>query len=91
MGPALKSLLQDLAEKSERTPEQTRLFEELALIAAASRPDDADSQFSALRGAIRSHLNVDSLAQFTRPDPSLRVTRPDPAAKVCPRCGQRIP
>ncbi len=84
LGPALTRLLHDLAANKERTPEQARLFEELALVAAAFNADNADRDFLALHKEIRSSLNIDKLTTFTRPDP-------DPAGyKVCTCCGQRI-
>jgi hypothetical protein len=89
LGPALTQLLHDLAaiEVDARTSAQRDLFKELALLAAASRPDEDDEQFTALRREIASRLKIDDFVPFS-------ITRPDPdratGVKVCTCCGQRI-
>jgi len=89
LGSALISLLQSLAEipADKRTKEQQALFEELALMYAASkipRPDIQHEQQIALHSQLRSQLKIEDLASFS-------IVRPKPkTTRNCSLCGQPL-
>jgi hypothetical protein len=88
LGSALTDLLRSLAEvpPNKRTPKQKALFEELALLCAASAALKGDAQHVALRAQLISRFKIEDLAPFS-------VTRPKPkgGARKCPCCGQPLP
>jgi hypothetical protein len=97
VGPALRELLWSLAETptAERSPEQQALFEELALLFAASARPEADQHGGRLHAELRSRLNIHDLrtAYITRPERRGGITRPEliGGSGKCPCCGQDLP
>ena len=88
LGSALSELLHSLAAipANERTPTQKALFEELALLCAASAAPNDDEQYAvALRKELRSRLQIENLE-------SSKLTRPKPKGKTgkCPFCGRPL-
>jgi len=87
VGPALRDLLWSLAETptAKRSPEQKALFEELALLFAASARPEADQQSGRLHTQLRSRLKIEDL-------PTAYYTRPESGGRgKCPCCGQDLP
>lgn len=100
VGPALRELLWSLAETptAERSPEQQALFEELALLFAASARPEADQHGGRLHAELRSRLNIHDLrtayiTRITRPERRGGITRPEGGggSGTCPCCGQDLP
>ena len=88
VGPALRDLLWSLAETptAKRSPEQKALFEELALLFAASARPEADQQGRRLHTKLRSRLKIKDLGKVTY------YTRPESGGSgKCPCCGQDLP
>jgi hypothetical protein len=108
IGPALLDLLWSLAETptAKRSTEQKALFEELALLFAASARPEADQQGGRLHAKLRSRLKIKDLrtAYITRPELRGRSLRSRlkikdlpityvtrPEGGTCPCCGQDLP
>jgi hypothetical protein len=87
LGPAMKDLLQTLAADKFRTPQQTELFEELALLAAASPEPITDPAHAVLGAEFRSSRRIEDEFGI------LSVTRPGPKGGpgTCRCCGQPLP